>query len=227
MINSAASARGTTMANETGDGINFRYRDLRSRDFSSESLKNADFTGADLRGCKFQSTDLSGSNFQAAQIGLDSSQFFSLLLESFKAVAPMLLLFSFALFIGASSEGAWDNSSGSGSDNSADDRPVNPIHGTWMPMLAVITCIALVIAGIGLYLFLAYNINQDSVGYFYVWITGSMGVASGALLALIAGAGSLAKTDFSGARLDLAQIDRSAFHQAKTTEAEIERVTWL
>jgi uncharacterized protein YjbI with pentapeptide repeats len=208
-MDSAASAdRDST----SFDGTNFRYRDLRGRDFSNESLQKADFEGADLRGCKFQNTNLSGSNFQDAQIGTDSSQFFQLLLESFKAVTPMLVMFGLALFVGASSEGAWDNSSGSGSDNSSDDRPVNPIHDTWMPVLAVVTCIALVIAGIGLYLFLANNINQDSVGYFYVWITGSIGIASGALMALIAAAGSLAKTDFSGARLDLAQIDRTAFN---------------
>jgi uncharacterized protein YjbI with pentapeptide repeats len=58
-------------------------------------------------------------------------------------------------------------------------------------------------------------------------IPGFLVIASVCLTIAITKVRDLSQTDFSGAKLDLVQIDRSSFQTAKTSGAAIDRTSWL
>jgi uncharacterized protein YjbI with pentapeptide repeats len=206
-------------------GVDFRDRDLRGRDFSHESLQYADFRGADLRNCKFQNANLSDTNFQGAKIGIDNAEFFQFLIDGTKAAFPLLLVLSLAILLSPSSLFS-DNSENTSSQSSTNEQILHPIHDTLLPITAAILFLGLGFAGVGIYFLLTHNINRDSVGYVDAWIGITSSVSVVALIAMIWIAGSLTQTDFSGAILSRAKLDRSSFRKAKSAGVEVDRINW-
>jgi uncharacterized protein YjbI with pentapeptide repeats len=232
---------------ESGDqeqavGIDFRDRDLRGRNFSGDQLNNANFSGADLRGCRFVDADLTAANFQGTKIGVDGDRVLRLLTSGF--ISALGYVFLFALFAaliewirleGNADGNLSDFPGGVGSSDSEekstrDDNYIDPwvaLRGTGITAYIVVSIICFMLPIVTI---IALNLGYDNTNVtagatacsfispvlFPIYITFA-----------ITKARVLAQTDFSGATLDLAQIDRPTFQRAKTTGAAIEITVWL
>jgi hypothetical protein len=227
----SAAAGEPKAAGETPIGIDYADRDLRGRDFSHESLQNANFSGADLRGCSFWNSDLSNANFQSAQIGIAPERVSSLL------ITGLFSALGYSLLIGL---GEWgqllkdvpnltrgDKQEEDSLENEKYLSPWNLVAKSNISILLICTLPTGLMTFFGCALLFLGYVSADSIGEAYTIIASCLVMASGCLALAISQAQDLAKTDFSGAKLDFAQIDRSAFDQANTTETEIARVTWL
>jgi uncharacterized protein YjbI with pentapeptide repeats len=223
--------------------IDFCDRDLRGRDFSGDCLRNANFSGADLRGCHFVGTDLSEANFQGAKIGADGYRVWILVISDVMSV----LFYTFLFFLleelmvwlrPGSVTAATDGSSvlagvgniNSDRDSTTDDQHVDRwvnLKGTGITAYVTVGIFCLLIfLTITSCLFLGY-VNSDSIDEAYILIPIFLAIASVCLTIAITKVRNLSQTDFSGANLDLAQIDRSSFQTAKTSGAAIDRTSWL
>ncbi len=227
---------------EASGTIDFRDRDLRGRDFSGDVLRNADFSGADLRGCRFVDADLSEDNFQGTQIGVDSDHIWRLvILDVMSVLCYALVLFLFEELIAwlrpgtvASAAdgdvlgvmGNINSEKDSTKDSQYVDRKVT-LSGTAITAYVTVTILCfLLFAAIASCLFLGY-INVDSIDEAHIMIPAFLAIASICFAIAITKVRNLSQTDFSGANLDLAQIDRSSCQTAKTSGAAIDRTTWL
>jgi uncharacterized protein YjbI with pentapeptide repeats len=233
-----------TIESETSSReTDFRDRDLRGRDFSGDVLKNANFSGADLRGCCFVDADLSEANFQGAKIGADGCHIWFLVTSDVMSV----LFYAFLFFLleelmvwlrPGSVTAATDGSSvlgGIGNINSeknstTDDQYIErwvTLRGTGITAYITVAILcSLIFAAITSCLFLGY-VNADSIDEAHIIIPVSLAITSVCLAIAITKVQDLSQTDFSGANLDLAQIDRSSFQIAKNSGAAIDRTTWL
>jgi uncharacterized protein YjbI with pentapeptide repeats len=218
----------------------FRDCDLRGRDFSGEVFRNANFSGADLRGCRFVDADLSEANFQGTQIGVDSGHIWRLvILDVMSVLCYASLLFLLEELIAWLRPGTVTSVAdgdvlgvmgniNSGKDSTTDgqyiDRQVT-LRGTAITEYVTVTilCFSLFAAIAGC-LFLGY-VNADSIDEAHILIPVFFAIASVCLTIAITKVRDLSQTDFSGANLNLAQIDRSSFQKAKTNGAAIDRTT--
>jgi hypothetical protein len=243
MIESASGDIEPSTEHETAVEIDFCDRDLRGRDFSGDVLKNANFSGADLRGCCFVDADLSGANFQGAQIGVDSYRVWILVISDVMSV----LFYAFLFFLleelmvwlrpGSvtaatdgisvlSSVGSIDLEKDPATDDQHVDRWIN-LKGTGITAYITVGILCLLIfLAITSCLFLGY-VNSDSIDEAHIIIPSFLSIASVCLTIAITKVRDLSQTDFSGANLDLVQIDRSSFQTAKTSGATIDRTIWL
>jgi hypothetical protein len=115
----------------------------------------------------------------------------------------------------------------SSSDSTPNYQTESLIHQTWLPISAGVCLLAIGAAGFGTYYLLTHNINHDSIGCVYGEIALTTGISITSLGTLIWEAASYSKTDFTGAILAEAKLKRTAFQNAKSTDAEIEKVNWL
>jgi hypothetical protein len=244
MVNAASDDRNPGVEAEASIEMDFRDRDLRGHNFSNKSLRNADFSGANLRNCKFQDTDLTSSNFQRATIGGDIREGFSLVfLGSWVVLKSFFLIFTLALmesgsgllvivllpliFFGLDPEKILSKLGDLFEASPEDPERIefyNRSNVSWFLTLSVMSFLA---AGLSYSLLKTHSISPESLWVVHTWIGGWIAMATGLLIGAVFSATKLFRTDFSGAQLDLAQIDRATFQQAKTDGAKIDRVTWL
>jgi uncharacterized protein YjbI with pentapeptide repeats len=243
MIEAESGDIESTIESETfSRETDFRDRDLRGCDFSGDTLKNANFSGADLRGCCFVDTDLSEANFQGAKIGVDGDRASRLLTAGF--ISALGYVFLVALFValveliqleGRIDEGPSNFPSGFGNTDSEGETTKDgnyidswtALRGTGITAYITVAILCfLVFVAITSFLFLGY-VNADSIDEAYILIPVFLAIASVCLTIAITKVRDLSQTDFSGANLDLVQVDRSSFQTAKTSEAAIDRTIWL
>jgi uncharacterized protein YjbI with pentapeptide repeats len=218
-------------------GIDFRDRDLRGRDFSDQDLCNADFSGADLRGCNFWGSDLSGSDFRSAKLGVDHEQIYSLLLAGFISALGYWLLLGILMEIINWLEGDSHNADGAITDlpnlNGCDHNEVkkSDIWGILKRsdathcFLVALPCGLVTIFMIGLQL-LGY-VTQDSILEANVITVGALAATIFCGHQAVHNAHDTLTTNFSIANLSATRFDRTAFQNAKSTGAKIEKVNWL